>query len=397
MSAHVSASSSASSDTSIPATTHQPRISNLNESHGVMSFTLSNVDVAYANALRRVLMSDIPIAVFRTTPYERNQCVITANTSRFNNEIVKQRLSCIPICIQTTDEAVLRNYQLELDVNNTTDNLIYVTSADFKVKNLATDEYLSKTDVENMFPPFLAPNNVQYPIEFLHLHPKLTNAKETERIQLTCRFSVGTAREDGCFNVVCTCACFPTVDERTVEERAERMRKEEKEKGLTPEQVEFAVTNWKLLEGRRNVIANSFDFKVESVGIYDNAPLMARACEVLHEQIRELDEKMLEEKEFKVQMANSTMSNAYDIELPIGYTLGNMLHYELYNQFCINSARLDYVGFIKRHPHDSTGLLRMNFTNSDDGTNTVKELMHQVMQTMSSTIKQIHAVFRQKR
>lgn len=400
-----SASSAHSTDDSNPAPASfrptevivDPRITNISESNGVLSFTLSNVDGAYANALRRVLMSDIPIAVFRTTPHERNQCNITINTSRYNNEIIKQRLSCIPICIQTVDEDVLKKYQLEVDVNNTTDNIVYVTTDDFKVKNLETDTYLAKSDVENMFPPFLAPNSVRYPIEFLHLSPKLTNSKETERIQLTSRFTVGTAREDGCFNVVCTCTCFPTVDERTVEEQMEKMRQEHKDKGVAPEQAEFAVQNWKHLEARRNVIANSFDFKVQSVGIYDNAPLMVKACEVLHAQIRELDEKLLAEKEIEIQPSQSTMENAYDVELSIGYSIGNMLQSELYNQFCILSPRLDYVGFIKRHPHDTTGLLRMNFINADDGAHTVKELMHQSLRTMSSTLKKIHAVFKQTR
>jgi hypothetical protein len=38
------------------------------------------------------------------------------NTSRLNNEIVKQRLSCIPICIKDIEETPIKNYLLELDV-----------------------------------------------------------------------------------------------------------------------------------------------------------------------------------------------------------------------------------------------------------------------------------------
>ena len=78
-----------------------------NESGNLLKFTISGVDVAYVNGLRRTIMSDIPLLVFRTFPYEKNKCNIIANTGRLNNELVKQRLSCIPICVN--DQRVLKN------------------------------------------------------------------------------------------------------------------------------------------------------------------------------------------------------------------------------------------------------------------------------------------------
>ena len=52
-------------------------------------FTLSGINVSLANAVRRTILSDIPLVVFRTTPNEQNKCTILANTSRLNNEIIK--------------------------------------------------------------------------------------------------------------------------------------------------------------------------------------------------------------------------------------------------------------------------------------------------------------------
>ena len=88
------------------------KITNLKEEDNVLSFTLSGIDVSYANALRRTILSDIPIIVFKTTPHEENKSNIMINTSRLNNEIVKQRLSCIPICINDLD-IPYKNYLLE--------------------------------------------------------------------------------------------------------------------------------------------------------------------------------------------------------------------------------------------------------------------------------------------
>ena len=76
-----------------------PLIQTIMENGDTLTFTLSGVNVSLANAIRRTLLSDIPIVVFRTSPYESNKANITINTTRLNNEILKQRLSCIPIHI----------------------------------------------------------------------------------------------------------------------------------------------------------------------------------------------------------------------------------------------------------------------------------------------------------
>ena len=76
-----------------------PRISELSEEDGTLRFRLSGVNVSLANAIRRIILSDIPCVVFRTFPYEENKVQIETNTTRMNNELIKQRLSCVPIHI----------------------------------------------------------------------------------------------------------------------------------------------------------------------------------------------------------------------------------------------------------------------------------------------------------
>ena len=93
-----------------------PRIENVSEDNNdILTFTLSGVNVSIANAIRRTILSNIPTVVFRTAPYEENKANITVNTSRLNNEILKQRLSCIPIHI-TDLEMPLQNYIMEVNV-----------------------------------------------------------------------------------------------------------------------------------------------------------------------------------------------------------------------------------------------------------------------------------------
>ena len=69
-----------------------------------LHFVLKDVHVSVANAIRRTVLSDIPVVCIRTETSDINKCKITANTSRFHNEIVKQRLSCIPIMTKELTE-----------------------------------------------------------------------------------------------------------------------------------------------------------------------------------------------------------------------------------------------------------------------------------------------------
>jgi DNA-directed RNA polymerase alpha subunit len=42
------------------------KITDFKEEEGVLTFTIYNTDVSYVNALRRTILSDIPIVVFKT-------------------------------------------------------------------------------------------------------------------------------------------------------------------------------------------------------------------------------------------------------------------------------------------------------------------------------------------
>jgi hypothetical protein len=46
-------------------------ITNIVDENGEFKFTLENANVSLANAIRRVILANIPIIVFRTTPYEK--------------------------------------------------------------------------------------------------------------------------------------------------------------------------------------------------------------------------------------------------------------------------------------------------------------------------------------
>jgi len=370
------------------------KVTDIKEEDNVLSFTISNTDVSYVNGIRRTILSDIPIVVFKTTPYEENKANIIINTSRLNNEIVKQRLSCIPICIKEINTNFLKNYLLEVDIENKTDTELIVTTKDFKIRDLVTNNFLEDGAVKKIFPPFIPPTgNNEYYIDFLRLRPKISDEIPGERIKLTCEFSVGTARDDSMFNVTGTCSYGCTPDYEKMEEQLEIRKQKWKDEGKNDSEINFEAKNWKLLEGLRYVKAYSFDFVLQSVGIYENTEIILKAVDILNNKMKNLIES-LEKDEIDIHASDNTVENCYDVILENeDYTIGNILNYELYIVFYTDFKILDYVGFKKMHPHDSDSILRLAITDKTKGISTVKAFLKAVMEQSIKRLESIKGCF----
>lgn len=355
------------------------KIEELKEIGDTMTFVLTGLDTCYANGIRRVIISDIPVVVFKTTPHEENKANILINTSRLNNEIIKQRLSCIPIGIKDL-EIDFANYLLEIDVENKTDTMIMVTTKDFKIKNLTTGSYLEDNTLRDIFPPYIPPTGKgEYYIDFLRLRPKISDELPGERIKLNCTFSISSARDDSMFNVTGTCSYgfTPDSDEMIKQLAIRRHKWEEEEKNAA--EIEFESKNWNLLEGLRYVKKQSFDFIVQTVGIFENTAIIIKACQILIEKI-DIQKQLLDKDELKIEKSDNTLEHCYDVTLVNeDYTVGIILNNEIYETFYKEHKTLSYTGFKKMHPHDTDSLLRIAFIEPTSGKSAVKEILTTVM------------------
>jgi DNA-directed RNA polymerase subunit L len=369
------------------------KVTNLKEEDNITTFTISSTDVSYVNALRRTILSEIPIVVFKTTPYEENKANIIANTTRLNNEIIKQRLSCIPICITDLDMPI-KNYLLEINVENKTDTVMYVTTKDFKIKDLTTNNYLDEGVLRKIFPSYVPPSGKgEYFIDFVRLRPKISDEIPGEKIKMTCEFSIGTAKEDGMFNVTGTCSYGCTPDYEKIEEQLEIRKQKWKDEGKKVEEIEFEAKNWKLLEGMRYVKPKSFDFILETVGIYENVDIIIKACNILKEKFIHM-KTLLDQDELKINASENTLLNCYDVILENeDYTVGNILNYVLYTIFYVDLKMLDYVGFKKLHPHDNDSIVRMSLVDKTKGISTVKTILTHTIETAIKTINSMRGCF----
>jgi DNA-directed RNA polymerase subunit L len=334
-----------------------PKIDLNSDVNDVLSFTLSGINVSLANAIRRTILSDIPQIVFKTSPHEENKANIIANTTRLNNEIIKQRLSCIPIHINDYKNFPYKNYIVEVNVENITDSILFVTTKDFIVKDLVTGKPLADSKIKEIFP---ANDYTGYYIDFARLRPRISDEIPGEKIHLTCEFGTGNAKEDGMFNVVSTCSYGFTVDDVARDSVLEKKKQEWKNDGKDKDEIIFEADNWLLLEGMRITKKDSFDFMIHSVGVYTNNELLDQACEILIQSLDKLD-TIIEKDELKIDASENTMSNCFDVILENeDYTIGKVIEYCLYSKF-YEQKILTFCGFKKMHPHDSDSIIRVAY------------------------------------
>jgi DNA-directed RNA polymerase subunit L len=322
-----------------------------------LKFTLSGVNVSIANAIRRIILSEIPIVVFRVSPNDKNKCNIIANTCGLNNEIVKHRLSCIPIHIKDVDEFPLKNYMLELHVQNNTDTTIYVTTKHFVIKDLTTGKPLPENKIREIFP---ADDLTGDYIDFVRLKAKPAEEIQGKIIHLTSEFDIGTAKEDSAYNVASTCSYGNTIDDAVQEAKLAQLKQKWKDEGKKESEIEFEATNWKLLEGKRIFKKDSFDFVIQSIGIYTNPELLIIACKVMIEKLQNLNSN-IEKDEVEIKIAESTIPNCYDVKLMNeDYTIGKVIEYFMLSSF-YEKGILTYCGFKMLHPHDTYSLIRVAY------------------------------------
>ena len=365
------------------------KISNVVENNNEIKFVLQGVDCTIANGLRRTLLSDIPCVIMKTMPHKECKVNITKNTSRFNNEIIKQRLSCIPVHI-TDMNTPIDQLELELDVENETEDVIYVTTHDIKIKNTSTNTYLSKEDRDEIFP---ANPMTGYYIDIVRLRPRLTPTSSGEHLTFKAKLSIATVDDNSMYNMVSTCCYGNTKDEERVKEQFKIKEQELKDSGIKGEQLEFMMKDWSLLDAQRYYLPNSFDFTVKTIGVYTCKEILKLACDRLIEKSKTLikciekpktdtnpededentdlsfDELRRKNKRVDILKTTSTIVNGYDVLIhDEDYTIGMMLQYMLYSAHYEGDKKMSFCGFKKFHPHDTHIMVRVGYTEQIEST-----------------------------
>lgn len=342
-----------------------PIISDKKISDDNLSFRINNIHVSFVNGLRRIILSEIPTVVFKTFPEKENDCKIIKNTSGFNNEIIKQRLSCIPVHISNISVPV-NNLVLKVKYKNDSSNIEYVTTEKFKIFDEGTNKFLPEKMNLEIFPKNKITNNY---IDFVKLLPAFmknsANTSNGEEIELECRMSIDCAKTNSMFNVVSKASFGNTQISRTELDKLYEIYREtqQKKESYNEEELSIMRDDWFALNAKRHYINDCFEFTITSLGIFSNIEILLKASTILKQKIQTMiDTPTSESKSSYVLSKNETFSeNCYDIILKNeDYTVGKIMEYILYTSY-ITSGELLFVSFIKKHPHDIDSIIRIVF------------------------------------
>jgi DNA-directed RNA polymerase subunit L len=311
----------------------------------VLTFEVVNVDVSVINSLRRVILTHIPTLVFRGFPHYSNKIQIQKNNTKFNNEYLKHRISCIPIfeSNESRFENLKNTYEIRASVVNKENKMIYVTTKDFKLFNKETNK---ENKEHELFPPDPISNDH---ILICCLMPKISETDEPEELTLKIDFDIGTAKENSCWNVVSKCMYENMRDTDRIEAEVKRL-------GLKEE----AETDFRILDAQRLFIPFHYMMTVESNGVFGNQDIVIKACDYIKERLTDLNvflgaqtglsEPTFVKEKYGIFQDKENM-NLYNIRIEHDdYTIGKLIEKYLYHMF---SKEIHYISFKKEHPHDT--------------------------------------------
>lgn len=345
-----------------------PRIKDVREDKGLMYFTISSCNVSVINSIRRTILSDIPVIALKTEPHNEvseklTSTIIFKNTTTLTNEIIKQRLGCIPVHIKVSDNILIENLVVELDVVNKSEDIIFVTTDDIKIKDMATNNYLKESNVKKIFPPNKITNNF---ILINRLKPKISKFQNGEQLKCISKLVKSTSKLNSQHNVCSTIGYQNTIDNVKSTEAWMIYKDKLVKEGTSVGELDDIEQNWFNHNAKRYFVPDSFDFNLETIGIYSNQELVKIACNILITRMENL-KKIIQENKIVIEENSINTKYSFDIILPeISYTIGKMLEYLFYDRFFEKSKTFSYVGFIKKHPHDDDSIIRIVFKDGDN-------------------------------
>lgn len=342
-------------------------ITSLDNDSKSLTVRVSGVDVSLVNAIRRVVLADLPNVGFRfdATYHGPEQSIdIKQNDTPLHNEFMMHRLSLIPIHLSLKEiEAWDPNrYEFVIDKESTEDDHhVEVTTKDIRVIDKSTSQE-QKSLRDRLFPPCPITKN----------HIILTKLKEGKgnAFRCTMRAGVDTASTNASFGMVSMCTFGNVVDEKAAQKARKQIRENNAEEDK--EEIEKQIRQFDTLEVRRKYVVNKFkeaclfDFKIESECAVKANEIMSKAVEILLTNIRALlledfEAEQLSEKLFAITMRNAT------------HTEGNVLQALLFNHLIrgddipfegkapparLRDFQLTYIGYTVPHPLDNRVLLK---------------------------------------
>jgi DNA-directed RNA polymerase subunit L len=287
-----------------------------------------------------------------------------------------------------------QNYSVIIEETNDSDSVITLTTKNFKVLNKETGEYISKDDVRKIFPPSSLTGDY---IDLVRLRPKLSEGLEGESIKLSADLDIGTAGEDGAFNVVSACSYEMSVNNELVnyawKEKEQQIRNENKGAADINEILEYAKKDFLLLDAKRMIVPDSFNFIVESVGVFENSEIIRKACQIIMERLQKVATSITQDTSVIEKHPGDFWMVKLENE---DFTITKILEYILYSSHFEGDNLLDYCASSRIHPHIPVCYIKLHFREKEVDEEIISQLIYSAAESAIPVFKYISSTFATK-
>ena len=220
---------------------------------------LKNVPVAFVNALRRILLAEIPVVVVSNVR-------ILDNTTTMTHEMLKHRMEMLPVNVRPEEAGVIRDTKITLRFLPSPDPR-EVTTADFAIAGPAPNVLLPDRDLDTpLFFLALKPNE--------SVHVEATLAIAPTGMSHVCVSTFKNHIDPDIAKIDRDTMIAQAGDDPVAQREAARLFDAFHIQRSFSRDKDTGRPNW-------------FDFAVESIGVIQAKDLVKRACEVLKAKIEE--------------------------------------------------------------------------------------------------------------
>jgi DNA-directed RNA polymerase II subunit RPB3 len=337
------------------------KIKDIHGQDSKLEFTIEDVDVSVVNSLRRIILSEIPNIAFDFDPlgHGKSDFKVIKNTGALHNEFLCHRLSLVPLCfdVKEIDDYIKFRYNFVLQKTNNTNDIMSVTTQDFKIVDENGNPY-PESFVKKILPP--NPKTKDY-ILITKLKPNMYNNEEGEEIHIEGSPSMDIAKSHSRWCPVSLCCFENVVDTSSAEEGLKAFISKYQHDSLSKGELERRFNTLQIqrfFKKNKYGEPNTFRFKLETECRMSCEYIVEKALQILIEKLSKLGKKLTDNDSIEITEENNIC--VFNIKNE-DHTLGNLIQAMFYNLFIrdVEKPVLEYVGYYKPHPLQDNIIIKM--------------------------------------
>ena len=329
-------------------------------------FQLVGSHVSYANTLRRMILCEVPCVGFRAEILKdgsTSDITVLKNTTAMSNEMFAHRIGLVLVHANPS-EWEPNKYEFRLNIQNNSDKLLDVNVSDIEVYENQDGEMIKIPNTRFFHPDPITHNTALLAV----LKPKIGSAN-VEAIAFNARASVGIGRENMRFSPVSQCSYAYTRDNSPEKKKQIFTQWLDRHKKINIAELEQDSERKKILEREFETMEaqrcflvdekgepNSFDFVIESAGVYDPFDIVIQAIKSIEKKCSKyaaLDKGELPDN-VKFQPTKKE-ARGFDVYFQNeDHTLGNLLSTyideNLLDPHGLKEGTVSFCGYCVPHP-----------------------------------------------